>query len=189
MVFIVSCEKDEGLDVERNYTKIIERTFANDFEATLIDKAEAYYPPRDSVVNAARSWVEVPETKYWYYDGFDGVYIPYAITIDAINYYEGLIDTYNASPDDAFFIVANFTYKAEVEFFDSYSSPERNSDGVAIDVKEFTSVYVVTMELSWDDYCGSLCAAWIKKERIVVFNQAGEILDVFLDGKISVPVS
>lgn len=190
---LVSCSdsSDDGLEMpERSYTKLIERNTDNSFEADLITKAESYYPPREDLV-AATEWsgLEVPETAYWYYNSFDGVLIPYCITTDAIDYYTTLIDEFNANKDDVFFLTAEFSYSANVEFHDSYSSPDENSNGETVEPQNFESVYVVTLNLYWMDYCGPLCAMWIEKQRIAVFNESGDLLEVFMDGTISVPVS
>ncbi|MDX8337650.1 hypothetical protein SLH46_00555 [Draconibacterium sp. IB214405] len=194
MLAFVSCSDssdDNELEMpERSYTKLIERNSDNTFEAELITKAESYYPSRQEVIDAAEwSGMEVPETAYWYYNSFDGVPIPYCITIDAIDYYSDLIDMYNANREDVFFYTAEFTYSANVAFHDNYTSPDKNSMGEAVEPQSFESVYVVTLDLYWTDYCGSLCAMWIEKQRIVVFNESGDLLEVFMDGEISVPVS
>ncbi|WP_319479853.1 hypothetical protein [uncultured Draconibacterium sp.] len=39
------------------------------------------------------------------------------------------------------------------------------------------------------DYCGSLGAMWIEKQRIVVDYESVKLLEVFIDGMISVPFS
>lgn len=194
LTLFISCikenEDDNQNEIERSYTKSIERISASDFESDLIDQAEKYYPPREDVVSAAEwSGMEIPETKYWYYSNFDGVKIPFAITEDAINYYSDLIDEFNENPDDVFFYMASFEYKAEVIFYENYVSPEADSQGQATEPESFDSVYVIKMTLVWEDYCGSLCAAWINKNRIVVFNESGELLKVYLDGVTPVMVS
>nr|WP_319271063.1 hypothetical protein [uncultured Draconibacterium sp.] len=190
---LVSCSdsSDDGLEMpERSYTKLIERNSDNSFEAELITKAESYYPPREDLI-AATEWseLEVPKTAYWYYNSFDGVLIPYCITTEAIDYYTTLIDEFNANKDDVFFLTAEFTYSASVEFYDAYTSPDENSLGETVEPQNFESVYVVTLDLYWMDYCGPLCAMWIEKQRIAVFNESGDLLEVFMDGTISVPVS
>lgn len=193
MLAFVSCNNssdDEPKMPERNYIKLIERNSNNSFEAELITTAESYYPPRENVV-AATQWsgIDAPETDYWYYNHFDGVLIPYCITTEAIEYYTNLIDQYNANKKDVFFITAEFTYSANVNFHDTYTSPDKNSMGETLDPQNFESVYVVTLNLYWMDYCGPLCAMWIEKQRIAVFNESGELLEIYMDGTILVPVS
>ncbi|WP_321347579.1 hypothetical protein [uncultured Draconibacterium sp.] len=194
MLALISCDDssdDNEFEMpERSYTKLIERNSDNSFEADLITKAETYYPPKQDVIDATEwSGIEVPETDYWYYNHFDGVMIPYCITTEAIDYYSDLIDMYNANREDVFFFTAEFTYSANVEFFDAYTSPDKNSMGQTVEPQSFESVYVVALDLYWMDYCGPLCAMWIEKQRIAVFNESGDLLEVFMDGTISVPVS
>jgi len=186
---INSCKKENEDEPKRIYTKTIERNFSNEFEENLIEKAEAYYPPRDSVVEAAYSQMEIPDSNYWFYSSFDGTYIPYAITKEAVEYYSDLIDQFNSNKSDSFFFTAEFVYSASVEFHENYQSPSANSREEAIVPEEFESVYVVKLILEWEQYCGPVCAMWINKERIAVFNENSQLLDVFLDGPISVPVS
>ncbi len=194
MLALVSCsdssDDNEPEMTERSYTKLIERNSDTSFEADLITKAESYYPPKQDVIDATEwSGIEVPETDYWYYNSFDGVLIPYCITTEAINYYSTLIDDFNANKEDVFFYTAEFTYTANVEFHDTYTSPDENSNGETVEPQSFESVYVVTLDLSWMDYCGSLCAMWIDKQRIAVFNESGDLLEIFMDGTQSILVS
>lgn len=184
-----SCNKSDQPDIERSYTKSIERISNNDFEASLIEKAENYYSPREDVVAVAGSWLDVPTSGYWYYNGFDGVYIPYSITVDAVNYYSNLIDLFNANKKNVFFITAEFNYLAKVTFYEDYTSPSVNSVDEPVNSDSYDKVYVVELILSWDQYCGDLCAMWIDKKRIAVFNQSGDLLNVYLDGPIQVLVS
>jgi hypothetical protein len=168
---------------KREYKKTIERNFATDFEEELIDKAESYYPQREDIINAiSKETIEIPDTLYWYYDDFDGVKIPFCITVDAVNFYSDLITDLNKNKTANFFITAKFEYKAEVSFHELYYSPSKNSKDKDVIPERFESVYVVRLQMVWEDNCGSLCGLSIYKERIVVFNKAGELQKVFLDG-------
>lgn len=192
-LILLSCDKnneEQEPEIERSYTKSVERISTNDFEAGLIDKAENYYPPRDTVV-AATQWsgMELPDTKYWYYDHFDGVYLPFAVTSDAVDYYSELIDNFNKNKKEVFFLTAHFDYLAKVEFHEQYTSPEKNASGKTVTPDTYSKVYVVRMKLKWENYCGSLCALWINKERVVVFNETGDLIKVYLDGTAPVLVS
>lgn len=192
LVFILaSCSLPDNNqeEMEKLFTKSIERTSDNEFEAGLIEQAENYYPERDEVLQHAGYGIEVPDSAYWYYNSFDGVKIPFSITKEAVDYYDAIIDWLNENMDETFFIEADFTYKATVDFFENFASPSETSSGLPATPVEFENVYVVKMELHWFNYCGSLCALWIDKERIAVFNQTGDLLQVFLDGEIPVVVS
>ncbi len=93
---------------------------------------------------------KIPERNYLYYDSFDGVNIPYAITGVAINYYSGLIEDFNSHKKDNFFISANFEYKVEIVFYENLTSPTTNSKGETVQTEEFNSVFVVKMPLKWE---------------------------------------
>jgi hypothetical protein len=192
ILILVSCNKSEVFEdekVEGDYSKTIERIYSDTFEANLIDKAEKYYPPREDVLEMVWEGVEIPETDYWHYDQFDGVALPILITREAISYYSAFIDSLNANSGENFFLSANFEYKAEVAYYDTYTPPDQNAEGNPVETEDFNSVYVVHLQLKWSDYCGSLCALWINKERFVVFDKSGNLIKVFLDGVAPVLVS
>ncbi len=177
-------------EVERSYSESIVREAANDFEASLIAQAEAVYPPRDSVIAAAWDPAQVPETEYWYYAGFDGVRIPYAITGDAVAYYADLIDALEAGERLQFLTEASLDYRVAVSFRTAYTFEGVDPETLEpLPSESFERVYVVEMSLAWYQYCGDLCAMWIDHERVVVFDEAGTLLRVFLDGPRPVAVS
>jgi len=185
--FSVSCNKEtEEPEIEISYTKSVARISANDFEKNLIEIAENTYPPKMDVMAAAVfSNMEIPDSAYWYYNSFDGVLIPYAITIDAVNYYSELIDDLDAGVLNTIFITAAFDYKAEVKFNESYTIIKNENEAT----ENYEDVYVVEMILKWENYCGSLCALWINKKRTVIFNKEGELIKVYFDGPEPVMVS
>ena len=144
-IFSVSCNKEtEEPEIETSYTKSIERIFSNDFEKNLIEIAENTYPPRMHVwAAAALSNFEIPDTAYWYYNSFDGVLIPYAITNEAINYYSDLIDDLDAGRINTFFITADFEYKAEVEFRENFSISVNENENP----EDYKDVQIVQMNI------------------------------------------
>jgi hypothetical protein len=175
---------------ERSYTQSILRQADGALEASLLARAEAVYPPRDSVLAVAWDPAQVPEMGYWYLGDFDGVRIPYAVTGDAVAYYSELIDAWKASEQPPFFLQASLEYRAAVSFHEAYTFEETDPrTGEPLPSESFERVYVAEMSLEWYQYCGDLCAMWIDHERIVVFDEAGELLRVFLDGPRPVPVS
>lgn len=184
---VVSCNKEnEEPELETSYTKSIERISSNDFEKNLIEIAENTYPPKMDVMAAAIfSNIEIPDSAYWYYNSFDGVLIPYAITIDAINYYSELIEAMNAGEVNTIFITASFDYKSEVKYKEKFSIAITEQ----VDPENYENVFIVEMDLKWQNYCGSLCALWISKKRTVVFNKEGELIKIYFDGAESVAVS
>lgn len=189
VVYSCSYSEAEKETDSHSFTKKIERLADNEFESGLIEKTETYYPPREEVAEVAGNRLDIPDSSYWYYNSFDGTLIPYAITKEAVNYYSNLIDEFTRTYGDSFFLSADFQYQATVRYEELYQSPDTNSAGDAVIPLDFEKVYVVELVLKWDQYCGQLCAMWIDKKRIGVFDETGELLQIFLDGPISVPVS
>ena len=97
-------------EIKRSYTKTISRISENAFTDSLIYEAEKIYPERDSVLAVVNhDYIDnVPESGYWFYSSFDCIYLPYAITNEAINYYDGLIDSLRIGNTLQFIITANF---------------------------------------------------------------------------------
>ena len=177
-------------EVERSYSKSIVREAASVFEATLIARAEVVYPPRDSVVAAAWDPVQVPEVGYWFYGAFDGVLLPYAITGDAVTYYSELIDALEAGERLQFLTAASLDYRATASFREEYTFEGVDPETLEpLPSESFERVYVVEMSLKWHQYCGFDCAMWIDHDRVVVFDEAGDVLRVFLDGPRPIAVS
>jgi hypothetical protein len=181
---LAGCDTDSTEpEVERSYSKSVVREAANDFEDSLIAQAEAVYPARDSVVAAAWDPAQVPEVGYWFYGAFDGVLIPYAITGDAVTYYSDLIDALEAGEELQFLTEASLDYRATASFREAYTFEGADPEtGEPLPSESFERVYVVEMSLGWSQYCGELCAMGINHDRVVVFDEAGELLRVSLDG-------
>lgn len=190
MPLVVGCDATPDSGSERSYTQSIVREAGNDFEATLITRAEALYPPRDSVLAAAWDPAQVPETGYWFYGLFDGTLIPYAVTGDAVTYYRELVEALDRSTSPPFLLSADLTYRAAVSFHETYTFEELDpATQEPFSLEVFAQVYVVEMELDWSQYCGPVCGMWIEHSRVVVFDASGELLAVFGDGPRPTAVS
>lgn len=183
-----SCS-DNPADSSKNefYTKSIERIAENEFEQELIEKAEAEYPPRDSVLAAVFPWQHdmIPETEYWWYSRYEGVYLPYALTTDAIEYYERFIDSLAAKEEqDDYYKTAEFEYEAEVSFHDSFKIYEQGYTNPTPEqlLGSFEEVYVVEMTLGFRFECFVHCLLGAGKSRVVVFDRDGNLLKIFYDG-------
>ncbi len=178
--------------INRSYIKNVERIFETEFEAELIRKAENVYPDRDSILaDISPHWQElIPEERYWFFYSFDGVLIPYAVTIDAIDYYEDLIDSMNTGESMQFIYQAEFNYKAEVVYHETYIfSGIDQVTREELPTVNYENVYVMESSLSWDHYCGPMRALYINHKRLIVFNETGDIIDIFFDGLILIAVS
>jgi len=169
-----------------SFTESIERNAATPEEENLIAIAEAVYPPREDVIEAYCGSPEHldPDEPLWWYCGFDGVRIPYAITGDAVDYYSDLVHEWRdeaatSHPLTVFWLRCNFEYGADIEYYETYESREET----------FSDVYVVMMRLHWSAYCGPVCAHAFDKYRIVVLTPEGEVLAIFGDGTTSLFVS
>ncbi|MCP9292093.1 hypothetical protein [Gracilimonas sediminicola] len=182
-----SCS-DNPADSSENefYTKTIERIAENEFEEELIEKAETEYPPRDSVLAAVSPWQQelVPETEYWWYSRYEGVYLPFALTIDAIEYYESFIDSLAAEEQDDYYKTAELEYEAKVSFHDSFKIYEQGYTNPTPDqlLGSFEEVYVVEMTLGFRFECFVHCLLGASKSRVAVFNKEGNLLEIFHDG-------
>lgn len=182
-----------SISENNSFTKSIERISNNEFEAELITKAELAYPPRDSVLAAVFPWQHdlIPDTEYWWYRKFGPVYLPFALTIDAIDYYESFIDSLAAEGQDDVFKTAELGYTAAVEFHETFeiyelghtNQPEEHFLGA------FEDVFVVEMFLRFRYECFVHCYLGMGHSRIVVFDEDGNILEIFYDGIQPVAVS
>lgn len=197
LIFVLSCSDkvtnpdNEIVQSQNEYTKQIERIYSNDFEKNLITIAESIYPPRDSVLSVTPPELLpfIPDSNYWFYQTFDGVVIPYAITSEAIIYYSEIIDTLK-SRQNSFIYKAVFSYSAKVTFNNIYIFEGIDPmTGLPLQSETFNDVYVISMDLSWDHYCGPECGLYIDHKRIVVFDNQGNLIKIFYDGEIPIMVS
>ena len=195
----ISCKSEnvpvepERKEIKREFTKSIERVATLNLERDLIFRAESIYPNRDSVLAYMSIYIpqsSIPDSNLWFFEVFDGVLIPFAVTSEAISYYDNLIDSLSANNGYNFFIKANFEYRAEIEYKESYSfEGEDQFTGEPLPSVSFENVYVVSMALRWENYCGIMCGLWISHKRIVVFDESGNLKNVFYDGPIPIAVS
>lgn len=153
----------------------------------LVRIAEETYPPIQAILPIADSRNRDAVSKQerpWSYGEFDGVRLPYAVTMDAVRYYLALIQALargdSTQTHGIRMKVASFTYRATV----SQHYADYSRDGRA-----FKDVYVVSMKVRWSDYCGRLCACGFDLDREVVVRRDGTVLCVFGDRKPMVTVS
>lgn len=172
---------------EGDHKITIARQYESEEEARLIQMAESVYPNREDVLAVEGHFVKeksIPAgEELWWYDAFDGVRIPYAITGDAVCYYRDLTLAFRkgdfTGSNGIRMLKSELHYTAAVARHEHYES----------DGREFQGVSVVTMKLSWSQYCGNVCAMGFQKERVVVFDAAGKIIAVLLDGATRYRVS
>lgn len=153
----------------------IERVFETPEEAALIEIAEQVCPSREAVLSVAASderaalETEGGDGCLWWY-GYDngpggGWRLPYAVTLDAVEYYAARVDqcfAAGAAAPDAY-----FDYVATIEFQSNFIEGE----------KAFQNVYLVTLSMAYtEDMRGT------GHGRRVILTGEGEVLAVFGDG-------
>ncbi|HYQ89801.1 MAG TPA: carboxypeptidase-like regulatory domain-containing protein [Candidatus Binatia bacterium] len=178
-----------GSDTARRaYTAAVNRAYSSPEEERLLRTAEETYPPAEAIRAVAESGpgkhLAPGGKRLWWYDDFDGVRLPYAVTMDAVRYYLGLIQAFgtgdSAKTHNIRMKAASFTYHANI----SSRIPTYSRDG-----RVFKDVYVVEMGFKWSNYCGSLCACSFDLDRTVILRRDGTALCVFGDRRPRVIVS
>ncbi len=178
-----------GQDTTRRaFVAKVHREFRDPVEERLLRIAEETYPPTKAVLlvtdERADRTVLSQEKRLWWYGDFDGVRLPYAVTMDAVRYYLGLAQAMgrgdSTESNGIRMIACDFSYSAHI-------SP--GTTKFARDGREFEGVYVVDLKLEWSDYCGTTCACWFKLDRTVVLRPDGAVLCVFGDRRPRVLVS
>jgi hypothetical protein len=172
----------------------VRRTERNDRERQMLAAAEQYYPNRETLlaatsgqmgrdptsvvdtarlgrghVDSTRVTPRVPGTpadRWWTYD-FDGTWVPFAATGQAVQYYlERLRDV--AAGRGQFRNPGSGT-------FDYAASVDPTHEGGAS--------YVVRLRMSWQYSCGSLCGMGFTQTREVWFDANGAVLRLTGDGR------
>lgn len=175
---------------DKNYRVQIERHFANAQEEMLLRRAEALYPARNDVIKAA-DWrprqkeVAFPAGALWWYDSFDGVRIPYAVTARGALHYFNLIQQYRGKSPRG---LAHFPMKSASLKYVSSIGQHANFTTFVGGKRQFRNVYVAKLQLEWSSYCGNLCALHFNKTRVVIIQNTGDYI-VTGDGIESVIVS
>jgi hypothetical protein len=164
-----------------NYKIEIVRTFSNAQEEELLRKAEAVYGPQYRFLdviqwNPALWAADLPDqvVPLWGSRGNDNVQITEVITASAILYYYELsLAMRNQRPFRNVFkmIGTGLKYHGEIKHFDEYKHAG----------KEFRNVYVADLNLEWSSICGGLCGVGFKRNKLVVLDAKGAVLELFLD--------
>lgn len=179
-----------GQDTTRRaFVAMVHRSFRNREEERLIRIAEETYPPPEAVRAAAArpSSDKVAfssEKDLWWYGDFDGVRLPYAVTMDAVRYYLQLTQSFGRGDTTQTHGIrmkrSDFSYSASIS---------RRPEPYSRDGRVFNDVYLVEMRLNWSNYCSPLCACSFRLDRTVVLRRDGTVLCVFGDQKPMVMVS
>jgi hypothetical protein len=99
----------------------------------------------------------------WWCAAFDGTLIASTVTGEAVAYYVARTDELRHHAQPGLRMKrASVRYRATVPTAQDAASGE---------------VAVVTLELAWSQYCGSLCAMWFSVTRTVTFDADGTVID------------
>lgn len=172
---------------QRAFIGTVRREFRTPLEERLLRIAEETYPPAKAVAFVANDRADRKELaktpRLWWYGHFDGVRLPFAITMDAVRYYFQLVQQMGRGETTAAISIpmkaCEFGYVAKVSGPKDYRRKEQS----------YSDVYVVEMHLKWFNYCSPLCACWFDLDRTVLIRADGHVLCVFGDSKPTVAVS
>lgn len=170
-------------------------------ERELLSLAERLYPDSETLLATARDSAERdklaamaagrPTESYrvaqrvagtpsdrWWLDRFDATWLPFAVTGGSVDYYLGRLRDLAAGRSEFGF---SATDGADHGAFDYQATVRRGSEvGIA---------YVVDLRISWDYWCGYLCAVTFTHTRTVWFDAQRKVVRVAGDGRPDVIVS
>jgi hypothetical protein len=174
---------------EKAYQIKIERIPKNALEEKLLQIAETTEPEPSEIEKVCPSPrntnqpLQSPDLPRWWCGSFDGIFVPYAITKNAVAYYLAVTDDFRQGNFDRSGKLkmksSSLHYSASVDLRPSYTNGE----------KRLKDVYEVTMALSWSQYCGSLCAMGFSKKRTVILDKEGKVLMILGDEQPGIIVS
>jgi carboxypeptidase family protein len=171
--------------VAKAFVATVRREFRSPNEERLLRIAEETYPPTKAVASLADERTDhralLKEKRLWWFGEFDGVRLPYAVTLGAVRYYLGLTQAMGRGERVPF-------RKKRIQF--SYlASVSSSPDTVSMEGRAYGGVYVVKMSLEWSDYCGSLCALYFRLDRTVLLRPDGTVVGIFGDRRPMMMVS
>jgi len=182
-----------------NHSSSLTRAAGSPDEELMILKAEALYPDPARAEGSVRTGRRydpnnvdktqfyggytppVEETPYWSSGYFDGVKIAEVISGRSIKYYQDLSAAFQRKVRTTSIpmISTSFGDKASVQKLKDF---EINGD-------HYADCFVVTMNLAWNQYCGSLCAMGFDLTKVVVFDTQMKPLALYTERNSNVWVS
>ena len=111
----------------------------------------------------------------WWWDEFDEVLTPYAVTGAAVEYYLARIRSRSDGPNPFVKVSEGRAHNGTFSYRASVSPAPIN--GVA------AGGHVVRLTLRWHYWCGMLCAVTFGANREVVISKDGRVLEVRGDGR------
>lgn len=168
-----------------NYKIRIDRSFKNADEEAMIKKAEAVYGGQfryiDSMRSLPESWGDdLPDeiTPLWGMAGNDNVMMTDVITAGGVKYYYDL--SISARAHQRFrnvfpMVSSSLTYNASVKHYDKWEHA----------YSKYNDVYVVDLNLEWGSSCGGLCGVGFTRNKLVVFDKKGDVIEMYLDAAVN----
>jgi hypothetical protein len=172
-------------ETEGNNKIEIARSFTNALEAGMLAKAEAVYGNQDRFIGLLLrdplSWAEeLPEqvSPLWGVRGNDNVQLVEVVTASAVRYFYDL--SISSREHRAFrtvfpMVTTGLKYNASIKHYEKYEHGE----------KKFEDVYVADLNLEWSSICGGLCGIGFTRNKLVVLDQKGEVVALFLDANVN----
>ena len=164
------------------FAVVVRRQFETREEEQLLALAEAVYPTHDAIIDELRKRGEQltrwppPQDQLWWWNTFDGMRIPYAVTNGAVAYYLELTRAFRRGAFDSLGTShmkhSGLQYLADVTWHNRYVHGSHT----------FDQVFVVDMTLEWSAYCSPVCELTIQAHRVVVLGSGGILRGVFGDG-------
>ncbi|MDQ8154772.1 MAG: hypothetical protein P3B98_08915 [Gemmatimonadota bacterium] len=170
------------------FTISITRRIANATESRLIERAEALMPSPEVIASsteglAGDGWVagfaaaaKLPGDRWWWRE-WDGALLPVAVTGRAVLHYLERVRALSGQPNPFARHNPGVQHRATL----SYTALVR--------ANTVTGRREVHLNLSYEFYCGPLCAVSFTHARVVEFDQDGQPVAVHGDGRPRVVVS
>ncbi|PYS87193.1 MAG: hypothetical protein DMF70_01030 [Acidobacteria bacterium] len=168
-----------------SYKIKIDRSFKTVAEAAMLKKAEAVYGPQFRYIDAMRSspeqWADnLPDeiTPLWGSPGNDNVQVTDVITASGIKYYYGISISSRAHQQfrNVFQMMStSLEYTASVKHYDEWEHA----------YTKYRDVYVADLNLEWKSICGGLCGIGFTRNKLVVFDKKGEVVELYLDAAMN----
>lgn len=164
-----------------NRVEIIRR-FKGEREEAMLRRAEAVYPGVDSMVAKVAGspaffaqFAPLGNEPLWWDSAHSGIREAYVVTSRAVRYYYDLSQELRTDPQRVLpgwgRWQTSLKYVATIDYHNQYERGREN----------FRDVYVGELNLQWSQVCGGLCGAGYKRSKVVVLDQRGNVVAMFLD--------
>jgi hypothetical protein len=181
----ISVEIPEVVQQEGPFKIEIKYSYNSPLEASLLKKAEAVYGKQDNFISMIRQdpagWAPDLPAKVvplWGSRGNDNVQVAQVITASSLRYYYDLSMAMREKRKfhEVFQMqTTGLKYSASIKHFENYEHAGT----------KFHDVYVADLNLEWSSICGGLCGIGFTRNKLVVFDNNGELLELFLDAPIN----